>query len=526
MASAQAPPAAQSDKYAEGATPSMVSLLDGGDVSAAFKERELQLKPNRSLYTSVLVALILPLQYGWSTSQLNLSTFHHADECNVRPVPQHRCLMFPGHSQLQWTFVVNAWILGGMFGSLSVGFFMDKVGRKKVMLANCVFMIIGAVIEILSSSIWVFAAGRFVAGVASGFSTGVVGAYINEVTPPRLRNLLGVGLQISITIGILLVGITFFFANTSSGWRYIAAFPILLAGLFLVLTPFAMVESPAWLLMQGRHEDAEKELARLFGVDNVTVALGWLECSAEVDRIERRGSVQTPTTEQNEIEQYGGSNLSLLFSSIFFRQFIAAIGIAAAQQLSGINAVFFYSSDLFKEAGFADDRVGTLVVNIVNVLPTFFSGWLAMKFGNRTMILSGMAGMLLSAIGMTFSLVVSVPVLSIVFTSTYVAAFGVSLGPLVWVVIADLFPDNIRATASSICIGCSWLANLVVGVSYPFIANALNDFSFMPFIGTLALFYAFVFRMVPETSGKTSEEIQAGFHALRKHKDGSRRRED
>ncbi|GAB9473764.1 Solute carrier family 2 [Globisporangium polare] len=499
-------------QYAPVATPSGVSVHDGGATHT--KEAELALKPNWILYASVLVALIQPLQYGWSTSQLNLSTFNDTDECNMRPVPEGKCLMFPGHSKLEWTFAVNAWTVGGMLGSLSIGYFMDKFGHKKVMIANCAFIIIGAIIETVVSNIWVFVAGRLIAGLASGCSTGVVGAYINEITPPRLRNSLGVGLQISITIGILLVGLTFFFANTSSGWRYIAAFPIVLAGAFLLLCPFAMVESPAWLLMKGRRVDAEKELARLFGEENVHVALGWLESSEKTD-IEH---AQPSTTDLEEIAQFNGSNVALLLSPIFFRQLITAIGIAATQQLTGINAVFFYSSDIFKKAGFSDDRIGTLVVNIVNVLPTFFSGWLANKFGNRKMILSGMIGMFISAVGMTISLVAGVQALSIVFTATYVASFGVSLGPLLWVVTADLFPDSIRATATSICIGCSWLSNLIVGISYPYIADALDDYGFVPFICTLAIFYVFVLKMVPETSGKSSEEIQAGFRALRKQK--------
>uniref|UniRef100_K3W638 Hexose transporter 1 n=1 Tax=Globisporangium ultimum (strain ATCC 200006 / CBS 805.95 / DAOM BR144) TaxID=431595 RepID=K3W638_GLOUD len=516
-----APVQTQSPKagnYVPVTTPVAEVSVHGGAADAA-KEAELNLKPNTILYTSVLVALILPLQYGWSTSQLNLSTFNDKSECDARPVAEGTCLMFPGHSKLEWTFAVNAWTAGGMVGSLSIGYFMDKFGRKKVMLADCAFMIVGAIIEMSVSNVWAFTVGRFIAGMASGFATGVVGAYINEITPPNLRNKLGVGLQISITLGILFVGLTFFFANTKSGWRYIAGFPIVLAAIFLFLTPFTMVESPAWLLMKGRREEAESELARLFGAENVPVALGWLESTEKTD-VE---NAQPTSDDLEEIAQYNGNNLALLFSPIFFRQFITAVGIAATQQLTGINAVFFYSSDIFSTAGFSDDRIGTLIVNVVNVLPTFFlSGWLATRFGNRRMILWGMIGMFVSAIGMTIALVAGVSALSILFTATYVAAFGVSLGPLLWVVTADLFPDSIRATATSLCIGVSWLSNLIVGVSYPYIADALDDYGFVPFIGTLAIFYVFVFKMVPETSGKTSDEIQAGFRALRKQKQASR----
>ncbi|GAB9473765.1 Solute carrier family 2 [Globisporangium polare] len=511
------PPAAADhpqQHYAQLATPSRVSVDPVqwnpavGDESAA--SRTL-LKPNLVLYTSILVALLQPLQYGWSTSQLNLTTFNDADECNMRPVPEGRCLMFPGHSKLEWTFAVNAWIVGGMIGSLSSGGFSDKLGRKKVMMANCGFIVAGAIIQATVSNIWVFVIGRVLSGIASGCATGVVGGYINEVTPPHMRSSLGVGFQISITIGILLVGLTFFFADSSSGWRYIAAFPIVLAAIFLVLSPFVMVESPAWLLMKGRRDEAKKEIARLFGEENVHVALGWLEATEKTD-------VEHAQPDELDLKASSSSAIALLFSPLLFRQLLTAVGIACAQQLSGINAVFFYSSDIFKNAGIADDRIGTLIIDIVNVLPTFFSGWLATKYGNRKMILSGMIGMVLSAICMTISLVVGVQALSIVFTATYVASFGVSLGPLVWVVVADLFPDSIRASATSICICCNWTSNLIIGICYPYIADALDDYGFVPFIGTLSIFFLFVLRMVPETSGKSSEEVQELFAALRKEK--------
>ncbi|KAF1328161.1 Solute carrier family 2, partial [Globisporangium splendens] len=508
------------DKYAPLSTPLSVRLsvtahgVDDDD--ATHEEQRRALRPNWILYTSILVALIQPLQYGWSTSQLNLTTFNDADDCNARPVPEGRCLMFPGHSKLEWTFAVNAWIVGGMVGSLASGRFSDALGRRKVMLANCGFIIVGAVIQATVSNIWLFVLGRVFAGIASGCATGIVGGYINEVTPPHLRSSLGVGFQISITIGILLVGLTFFFANTSSGWRYIAAFPIVLAGVFMALAPFVMVESPAWLLMKGRRDDAEKELARLFGHENVHVALGWLE-------VKESQNNDVEQAQPNELDlktsgSNGKSNLALLFSPLLLRQLITAVGIACAQQLSGINAVFFYSSDIFKKAGIADDRIGTLIIDIVNVVPTFFSGWLATKYGNRKMILCGMIGMLVSAVCMTISLLSGIQALSIVFTATYVAAFGVSLGPLVWVVVADLFPDSVRASASSICIGSNWTSNLIIGICYPYVADALDDYGFVPFVGTLTLFYVFVLRMVPETSGKSSEEIQELFASHRKQK--------
>ncbi|KAI9918740.1 hypothetical protein PsorP6_012025 [Peronosclerospora sorghi] len=204
-----------------------------------------------------------------------------------------------------------------------------------------------------------------------------------------------------------------------------------------------------------------------------------------------------------------------LFSPTLIRQLLVAIGVAAAQQLTGINAVFFYSSSLFKQAGLTDTRIGVVLVLSVNVLPTLFCGLLAANLGNRKLILCGLVGMFVSAAGMTASLVSSNPALAIVFTALYVIAMGSSLGPLAWGVMADLFPDDVRAMGCSMCVGCSWLCNLTVGLGYPYVAHALTDFSFVPFMCTITTALLFFKQFVPETYGKTIQEIQDEFEARR-----------
>ncbi|KAG7378467.1 hypothetical protein PHYPSEUDO_010064 [Phytophthora pseudosyringae] len=460
-----------------------------------------QVQPKTAVYLSVLVSLLQPFQSGWSTSQLNLAQFHDTNECDARPVAANSCLMFPGHSKLEWTFAVNAWIFGAMVGSLFCGRFSDRWGRKTLLFVNCGFIALGAVVELSVSNIWPFAVGRLIAGIASGVATGTIGAYVNELSPPHLRNVLGLGLQISVTFGIMLPAVAFFFANTSTGWRFLAGFPLVLAALFVLLAPSLCVESPAWLLMKNRRAEAERVIARLYGVENVNSVLEWLE-----------------TTGNNEEALIDGKlAMESMLDPKYRRQLAGAILLSCAQQLSGINAVFYYSSSIFADAGISDPRVGTLIIDFINIWPAFFTGIFAVRFGNRTMILWGLAGMLVMAVGMTLAFLVDVPALSVLFTALYVVIFGVTLGPLVWVMTADIFPDSVRAKASSLCIGINWFCNLLVGVSYPYLADALNDYSFVPFVGLLALFYFMALGLVPETSGKTSAEIQLEYER-RHHK--------
>ncbi|KAG2771742.1 hypothetical protein PC129_g22215 [Phytophthora cactorum] len=480
------------------------------------------IKPSLRLYANVLVAVLQPFQFGWSTSQMNNSIFNNEEDCNASPIAPGTCLMFPGHTKTEWTIAVSSWIVGGMIGSLVTGRVSNKLGRKPTMMANCLFMIAGAVIQAAAANISIFTVGRVFAGIAAGGSTAVIPGFIGEICPPHLRSKLGVCFQISITLGHLFVAITFFFASTSIGWRYIAAFPIVLAFLFLVLAPFVLVESPAWLLMAGKPLVAEHELARLFGQENVFLAKTWMKQEEEAaPRVGVGSEFVQPLHDLRMSMALMAPNapkprgFAALFSPALVRQLLVAIGVAGAQQLTGVNAVFFYSSGIFKQAGLSDSRIGVLLVNFVNVLPTLFCGMLSARLGNRKLILYGFTGMFCSAVGMTAALVGSLPALAIVFTALYVTTFGSSLGPLAWGIMADLFPDDIRAMGCSICVGCSWLCSLAIGLGYPYIAAAFNNYSFVPFMCTVTVAFLFVHSFVPETYGKTIQEIQDEFDARR-----------
>ncbi|TMW68185.1 hypothetical protein Poli38472_007857 [Pythium oligandrum] len=476
------------------------------------------LRVNSILYVCVAFALLLPMQFGWSVSQVNLSTFNNQADCDARPVRPGTCLMFPGHSKGDWMWVVNTWIVGGMIGSLGSGQVSDRFGRKKAMMTIAAIMIVGGVIQAASSSVPVFTVGRFISGLASGASTAVPSGYINEISPPHLRNRLGANFQAAVSLGIMLVCCTFFFANTSSGWRYIGGFPIVIGGAFLVGAVSFLVESPAWLLTTGRKEEAERELARLFGEENVDVALSWLLSARDesVELEEHGRSIKDETSSEGSTVQE--NPWKLLFSPDYRMQTIVAIVVALCQQLTGINAVFFYSSSFFKDAGLDDDRIGNVIVNFFAFFPSFFAGVLSTRFGNRKMMIAGHGVMLAAAVGMTVALLVESSVASIVFTAIYVAAFSVTLGPLVFVIVSAVFPSSLRATGASICLFANWCGSLTVGIGYPYVADALEDLGFLPFIVLLVLFGLVMIKFLPETAGKTDDEILAIFRSKRKAK--------
>ncbi|KAJ0399408.1 hypothetical protein ATCC90586_004629 [Pythium insidiosum] len=203
----------------------------------------------------------------------------------------------------------------------------------------------------------------------------------------------------------------------------------------------------------------------------------------------------------------------LLFAAAYGWQPQLDVSLEGALQLSGINVEVLCSSSLFKDAGIDDDPVGSLIVNVVNLLPSFVAGTLATRFGNRTMILLDQCVKLLSAVGLTVALLVDVALLSIVFTSLYVAGFSVSLGPLAFPVASEIFPDVLRATDELQDLRQLELHALLIGVGYPYAASALRDLGFLPFIATLSFFLLLLGRTLPETLGKTSAEIQRCFAA-------------
>lgn len=512
----QSPSTRQSPSaYAQASTPTV--QVNNGIVDIDEAEARKHIKPTWLLYSSCFLGLILPLQYGWSTSQLNYSKFNKVADCNADPVKPGTCIIFPGHTKLEWIFVVNAWIFGGMLGALFVGKLADKFGRKQVLVYNCGLIIIGAVLQASSFNLWQFVVGRLIAGLASGATTGNLGSYINEIAPPHLRSMLGVILHSGITIGILLVSTTFFYLDFEDGWRIIAGFPIVLAAGFLLLSPFVMVESPVWLLLKGKRQEAEEILARLYGPENVSMALGWIESKRKHDT-----EAQSSWSDAgHEVVRDGkGVAFSELLKPQLRRQFIIALGLACMQKITGINTIFYYSSDMFTAAGLTNGRLSTILIDIVNMLPTLVSGFFSSRFGNRTILLCGVFGMLVSAIGITLSLSYDLSALTIVFMATYVGSFGISLGPLLYVVIADIFPDYARATVTSIGVMVAWLANLIVGIGYPYISSSLDNLAYVPFACLLAVSLAFVYFLIPETQGKTNDEIQDEFRAIRRKNAG------
>ncbi|TMW68183.1 hypothetical protein Poli38472_007855 [Pythium oligandrum] len=498
--------------YAQVLTPLATAVPIAQD-EAVESPKIVQVK--KLVYTSAYLAMMQAMLYDWSLSQVNYVKFNNKADCERRPIAPGTCLMFPGHTSTEWIFVVNSWTAGGIFGGLLCGLFSDRLGRKRTSTLNCVLMSVGAIIQAASPSLPVFCVGRFITGLATGTATATCNGYVSVILPPHLRSVLGSVYAVAIGSGVVLVGLTPFFAATSSGWRYVAAFPIVLAVVFLSLSPKHLVESPTWLMTHGHHDEAIQVLIQLYGEENVDLALSWIRRPApEPTNSTPSPVLHAPLQALHDIQQAAPAKMSAIQSLVskqHRKKLILAIAIALTMQFSGINAVFFYSLSMFKDAGIDDSRIGSLIVNLFNLLPALVAGAVVKRIGNRLSIIGGPSGMLLSAISLTVARVYHVYALSIVFISTYVIAFTLCLDAVGFAVGTSLFPHSLRATGTSIMMFINWCGAFTIGVGYPFLSSSLNEYAFVPFIGTLTLFISFFYAFLPDTTGKTPAEIQELF---------------
>ena len=190
---------------------------------------------------------------------------------------------------------------------------------------------------------------------------------------------------------------------------------------------------------------------------------------------------------------------------------MVSITLQIIQQLSGINGVMFYANSFFTRVGLENPLVGTTLVGIINVISTGVALLLMDRIGRRPLLLWSSLGMLISGLLLTLALMSVFPyssIMSVVFMMSYVWFFEIGLGPIPWLIVAEMFPANSRPTAMSVATMVNWMFSFVIGVGFPILQNTLGNFSFCPFVVVLAGAYVFISKYVPETKGKTLEEIQ------------------
>jgi SP family facilitated glucose transporter-like MFS transporter 3 len=334
-------------------------------------------------------------------------------------------------------------------------------------------------------------------GFASGTVSVVVPLYLGELAPPNLRGALGTGYQFGVVIGILAADLLAFgFSGPSDGlaqpgWRFMMGFTIIPAILQIALSSL-LTESPRWLLTKNRPKEAADILRRLRGSTDVYEEIDSI-CSAS----------------DNESGDMGIWAV-LMDRSVRF-SLIVGIVLQLAQQFSGINAVMFYANLFFKNVGLQDPLVGTCLVGTVNVISTGVALMLMDTAGRRPLLIYSAIGMIASLFILTLGLLKYLPFASMVSVGgvmCFVWFFEIGMGPIPWLIVAEMFPAKPRATAMSIATMVNWICSFIVGLVFPTMQSRLNEFSFVPFMTCMIFALVFILKYVPETKGKTILEIQ------------------
>uniref|UniRef100_A0A8C1IKZ3 Solute carrier family 2, facilitated glucose transporter member 3-like n=2 Tax=Cyprinus carpio TaxID=7962 RepID=A0A8C1IKZ3_CYPCA len=451
----------------------------------------------------VSTAVIGSLQFGYNTGVINAPDEKVQDF--IRNVTQERSGEPMEKSTLTtvWSLTVSIFNVGGMIGSLSVGTLVDKLGRRKCMFLSNILALIGGGLMGLSSmctSYELIIVGRLVIGAFCGLCTGLTPMYVGEIAPTALRGAFGTLHQLGVVIGILIAQILGLeiLLGSQSLWPLLLALtavPAVLQCVMLIFCP----ESPRYLLITlNQEEEARQVLTRLRGHSDVEDDIREMKEEALKMSMEKKVSIPE------------------LFRNSAYRQpIIIAIILQLSQQLSGINAVIYYSTKIFRYAGITEAVYATIGVGAVNTLFTVISLFLVERAGRRTLHMVGLAGMTVCALLMTISLEIlatsPISVLAILAVFGFVASFEMGPGPIPWFIVAELFAQGPRPAAIAVAGCCNWTASFLVGLFFPKLLELCQAYVFIIFLILLIIFFVFTYFRVPETKGRTFEDIASGF---------------
>jgi len=429
-------------------------------------------------------------------------------------------------------FIVSSALLGALVGAASAGLISKAIGRKKSLIIAAVLFMISAwgsgLPSMLPESTTLLVIFRLIGGVAIGMASMNAPMYIAEIAPAKNRGVLVTFYQLAVVVGFFIVFLVTYFIgaklseseNIAFGWRNMFWSEMVPAGLFLILL-FFVPKSPRWLMIKGKEEEAENILTRIHGEEIA---------SKEIKEI--RDSIKAEST----------AIKASIFSKTMLPIVIIGTVLSVLQQFTGINAVLYYGADIFEQAlGFGQDDVllQQILLATVNLVFTFIAMFTVDKLGRKPLLIIGGVGMLVGFLIMGFTLYFSdysqinsagLPtistfegILSLIGVLIFIGAFAMSMGPIVWVLLSEIFPNKIRSAAMAVAVAAQWLANYFVSQTFPVIvesdANRLimdggtwnNALPYFLFSGFIVIIIWFVWKFIPETKGKTLEEMEAVF---------------
>jgi sugar porter (SP) family MFS transporter len=417
-------------------------------------------------------------------------------------------------SHAEAEFATSSVLIGAILGAAAGGAYGDRLGRRMSIVAATVLFLVGTVIVSVATGMTLFVVGRLLIGAAIGVASFMVPLYISELAPASIRGGMVSLNQLAVTIGILgSYGVNYAFSH-SENWHAMFAVGAL-PGLVLVIGMYLLPESPRLLVSRGDEKGAASVLRKIRARPDVAGELAEIRQEIAAESGFRRGDLLTP-------------ELRL--------PVIIGIGLAILQQVTGVNTVVYYAPTIFKAAGLESATASiaaTAGLGVVNVLMTAVAIWLIDKVGRRPLLLWSAAIMALALIvlGTGFARHGAEPAsggalgrITGISLMVYIAAFAVGLGPVFWLLIAEIYPLKTRARAMAAATVANWGANYVVAATFLTLAGLLGTAGiFWLYAAMGVLTWLFVLRLVPETKGRTLEEVQEVFAARRARRLGAPR---
>jgi SP family xylose:H+ symportor-like MFS transporter len=456
-----------------------------------------------TIFRITIVAALGGLLFGYDTGVIAGSQLYFTEYFNFTPGEQG--------------WAVSSALYGCLVGALAGGYLTKAISRKYTLILAAILFTLSAWGSGIADSLSELVIYRIIGGLGVGMASLAAPMYIAEISPPKIRGRMVSYYQLAVVIGFFAVFLATYFIgggdthgmsagmikevhehNVNQGWRIMFWSELLPAIAFLLLL-FTVPHSPRWLMIKNRTEDAKAVL------DKIT------------------NSKQESSTEFSEIAKSLSNKSSLKLMELFAKGlgFVIFLGVMLSifQQITGINAILYYGAEIFSNAlgyGPEDALKQQLWLGAVNLIFTFVAIYTVDRLGRRPLFLVGTVGMFLglSILGLTIYSQ-QMGIVSLLAILLFIGSFAMSMGPVVWVMLSEMFPNSVRSVAMSIAVAAQWLFNAIVANSFPLINESnLNQNSFngaLPYF-IFAFFcliaMAFVWKMVPETKGKSLEEME------------------
>ena len=457
-----------------------------------------------SILQITIVAALGGLLFGYDTGVIAGSQLYFTKYFNL--------------SAAQQGWAVSSALYGCLVGALAGGYLTKRISRKYTLILAAALFAVSAWGSGMAATLNELAIYRIIGGLAVGMASLAAPMYIAEMAPPKYRGRMVSYYQLAVVIGFFVVFLATYFIgggdtqnmtpevlaqlhehNVNQGWRIMLWSELLPALAFLGLL-FTVPHSPRWLISQGRTEEARAVLARITSSDQ--------EADAELAEI------------QASLTNSPAPNMAMLFGKgIGFALFLGVM-LSIFQQITGINAILYYGAEIFSNAlgyGPEDALKQQLWLGAVNLIFTFVAIYKVDSWGRKPLFIGGSIGMFvgLSVLGLTIY-TGQMGVISLLAILVFIGSFAMSMGPVVWVMLSEMFPNNVRSVAMSIAVAAQWLFNALVANSFPVVnESTLNQSGFngaLPyfiFASFCVVAMIFVWKLVPETKGKTLEEMEA-----------------